>query len=283
MNLIDLHVHTTASDGSLKPREVVSRAREKGLRAVAITDHDTIDGCAEAIEAGRELGVEVIPGVEISVDWPKGTLHMLGYFPHAFPNRLDRDLQFLKDERASRNEKMLKRLNELGVKLSEKDVREVSGGGLVGRPHFARALIKLGYVRSNEEAFERYLKKGAPAYVEKDRLSPDRAVRMILDSEGIPVLAHPITLREYHDRTLPGLLSRLKEYGLMGIEVYYYLDIETDFDYLIGLAERFNLLVTGGTDYHGENLDTIEIGVGRGNLRIPYSLLEKLKDARPHR
>ena len=277
MEYIDLHIHTTASDGSLSPTEVVRRARERRLKAIAITDHDTIDGCEEAMGAGRELGIEVISGVEISIDWPKGTMHMLGYFPRSFPARLNQDLQTLKDERISRNEKMLRRLQDLGVKITEKEILNASGGGQIGRPHFARVMLAKGYVSTMDEAFNRYLKKGAPAYVEKDRLSPERAIGMILQSEGVPVLAHPITLPEYHEKTLPALLSRLRGYGLAGIEVYYYLDAETNFDYLLDLASRYDLLVTGGTDFHGENLDAIEIGIGRGNLRIPYSLLEKLK------
>ena len=275
----DLHLHTTASDGRLEPHQIVSLAVDVGLDVIAITDHDTVDGIIPALTAAKSYpSLTVIPGVEISTDWPKGTMHMLGYFPRSFPARLNQDLQTLKDERISRNEKMLRRLQDLGVKITEKEILDASGGGQIGRPHFARVMLAKGYVSTMDEAFNRYLKKGAPAYVEKDRLSPERAIAMILQSGGVPVLAHPITLPEYHEKTLPALLSRLRGYGLAGIEVYYYLDAETNFDYLLDLASRYDLLVTGGTDFHGENLDAIEIGIGRGNLRIPYSLLEKLKN-----
>lgn len=276
---IDLHLHTTASDGSLTPAAVVGLARERGLKAIAVTDHDTIAGCPESHAAGSRLGVEVICGVEISADWPQGTLHMLGYFFDSFPHSLDQGLKELQDNRAKRNLEMIVKLQNLGLAISEDDIVRASGGGQIGRPHFAKVLVEKKCVKSMEEAFDRYLGKGKPAYVEKDRLTPEEAIRMIVKSGGIPVLAHPTTLGEYDSGELPQLLSRFQENGLRGIEVYYYSHTEPDTNRLLSLAQRFNLLVTGGTDFHGANLGDIQIGTGKGNLKIPYQLLMKLKNA----
>jgi predicted metal-dependent phosphoesterase TrpH len=275
---IDLHLHTTASDGSLTPAAVVGLARERGLKAIAVTDHDTIAGCPEAHAAGSRLGVEVICGVEISADWPQGTLHMLGYFFGSFPRSLDQGLKELQDNRVKRNLEMIVKLQNLGFAVSEDDIVRASGGGQIGRPHFAKVLVEKKYVKSMEAAFDRYLGKGKPAYVEKDRLTPEEALQMIAKSGGIPVLAHPTTLGEYDSGELPQLLSRLQENGLRGIEVYYYSHTEPDTNRLLSLAQRFNLLVTGGTDFHGANLGEIQIGTGKGNLKIPYQLLMKLKN-----
>ena len=274
---IDLHIHTTASDGSLTPAAVVGLARERGLKAIAITDHDTMAGCPEAQAAG--LGVEVISGVEISADWPRGTLHILGYFFGSFPHSLDQGLKELQDNRAKRNQEMIVQLQKLGFAVSGDDIVRASGGGQIGRPHFAKVLVEKKYVKSMEEAFDRYLGKGKPAYVEKDRLNPEEGIRMIVKSGGIPVLAHPTTLGEYDSGGMPSLLARLKENGLRGVEVYYYSHTEPDTHRLQSLAQRFELLVTGGTDFHGANLGDIQIGIGKGNLKIPYRLLEELKNA----
>ena len=276
---IDLHIHTTASDGSLTPAVVVGLALERGLKAIAITDHDTIAGCPEAQAAGPRLGVEVVRGVEISADWPRGTLHILGYFFGSFPHSLDQGLKELQDNRAKRNLEMIVKLQNLGLMISGDDISRASGGGQIGRPHFAKVLVEKKYVKSMEEAFDRYLGKGKPAYVEKDRLNPEEAIRMIVKSGGIPVLAHPTTLGEYDSGGMPALLAGLKENGLRGVEVYYYSHTEPDTNRLQSLARRFDLLVTGGTDFHGANLGDIQIGTGKGNLKIPYRILEELKNA----
>lgn len=278
-DFIDLHIHTTASDGSLTPAAVAGLARQRGLKAIAITDHDTIAGCPEAQAAGSGLGVEVICGVEISADWPHGTLHMLGYFFDSFPHSLDQDLLELQDNRAKRNGEMIIKLQNLGFQISGDDIARASGGGQIGRPHFAKVMLEKKYVKSMEEAFDRYLGKGKPAYIEKDRLNPEQAIRMIAKSGGIPVLAHPTTLGEYDSGGIPALLARLKEEGLRGVEVYYYSHTEPDTNRLLSLAQRFDLLVTGGTDFHGANLGDIQLGTGKSNLKIPYRLLEDLKYA----
>lgn len=274
---IDLHIHTTESDGSLTPSQVVRYAKEKGLKAIAITDHDTIHGNEEAIKEGISAGVEVIPGVEISVDYSPGTMHMLGYFITTEDPILNEKLTLLQDSRADRNPKIIEKLNKLGLSLTYDEVVQVSGGGQVGRPHIAQILMKKGYTKSIKEAFDKYLGKGAPAYLDKFRLSAVEAITMITDAGGIPVLAHPFTLHLKSSDELDALLKKLVNQGLQGLEVYYSEHDERKTSSYRLLAKRYNLAITGGSDFHGKNMKGIDLGTGRGNLKIPYTVLENLK------
>jgi predicted metal-dependent phosphoesterase TrpH len=274
---IDLHIHTTESDGSLTPSQVVRYAKEKGLKAIAITDHDTIHGNEEAIKEGISAGVEVIPGVEISVDYSPGTMHMLGYFITTEDPILNEKLTLLQDSRADRNPKIIEKLNKLGLSLTYDEVVQVSGGGQVGRPHMAQILMKKGYTKSIKEAFDKYLGKGAPAYLDKFRLSAVEAITMITDAGGIPVLAHPFTLHLKSSDELDALLKKLVNQGLQGLEVYYSEHDERKTSSYRLLAKRYNLAITGGSDFHGKNMKGIDLGTGRGNLKIPYTVLENLK------
>jgi predicted metal-dependent phosphoesterase TrpH len=279
MEIIDLHVHTTASDGSLTPREVVRRAKALGLKAIAVTDHDTVAGVEEALEEGILCGLEVIPGIEISVDVTKGTCHLLGYFIDYEDKDLLKRLLFIQRAREERNLKMLQKLKALGIDLTLEEVKAQAKDGQICRPHFALAMIKKGYVSSVDEAFERFLKKGGPAYVEKFRLSPEEAIRMILQSKGIPVLAHPFTL-ELEKEEFETFLKELKQHGLKGIEAYYPDHTLEQTEFYERLGKKYGLLITGGTDFHGPPREEIELGKGRGNLSIPYELLLKLKEVR---
>lgn len=279
MEIIDLHVHTTASDGSLTPREVVRRAKALGLKAIAVTDHDTVAGVEEALEEGILCGLEVIPGIEISVDVTKGTCHLLGYFIDYKDKDLLKRLLFIQRARDERNLKMLQKLKALGIDLTLEEVKAQAKDGQICRPHFALAMIKKGYVSSVDEAFERFLKKGGPAYVEKFRLSPEEAIRMILQSKGIPVLAHPFTL-ELEKEEFETFLKELKQHGLKGIEAYYPDHTLEQTEFYERLGKKYGLLITGGTDFHGPPREEIELGKGRGNLSIPYELLLKLKEVR---
>jgi len=277
METIDLHVHTTASDGALSPREVVRRARELGLKAIAITDHDTIEGIEEALDEGRKAGVEVVPGVELSIDFPRGTCHLLGYFIDPQDPKLRDTLLIVQKAREERNWKMLERLKALGFELTMEEVKAFSRDGQICRPHFALAMVKRGYVASVEEAFERYLKKGGPAYVEKFKLSPKKAVAVIREAGGLPVLAHPYTL-EMSEDDLRAFTRKLKEIGLEGIEVYYPDHTPELVDLYLALARELDLVPTGGTDFHGPTVKgDIELGRGKGDLLLPYELLEGLK------
>jgi len=274
---IDLHTHTTASDGSFTPSQLVHHAREKGLRALAVTDHDTIDGNKEALDAGASEGLEVVPGIEISVDYSPGSMHMLGYFIDTESQRLQEKLALLQDSRSDRNPKIIEKLNALGLDITYDEVVQASGGGQVGRPHIAQVLLKKGYTKTIQESFDKYLGKGAPAYFDKFRLNAEDAITMITDAGGVPVLAHPFTLKCKNQGELERLIKHLTDHGLQGLEVYYTEHNEQQISRYRLLAERNNLLLTGGSDFHGANMAGVELGTGRGSLKIPYTLFEKLK------
>ena len=274
---IDLHTHTTASDGSLTPSQLVHYAKEKGLRALAVTDHDTIEGNEEALIAGMSEDLIVVPGIEISVDYSPGSMHMLGYFIDTGSQRLQEKLALLQDSRADRNPKIIEKLNEIGLAVTYDEVVEASGGGQVGRPHIAKVLLHKGYITTIQEAFDKYLGKGGPAYFDKFRLSPEDAITMITDAGGVPVLAHPFTLKCNNQGELERLIKQLTDHGLQGIEVYYTEHNKQQSSRYRLLAERNNLLLTGGSDFHGANMAGVDLGTGRGSLKIPYHLFENLK------
>ena len=279
MDIIDLHAHTTASDGTLSPAELVGKAREIGLKAVAVTDHDTVEGLPEAIEEGRRLDFEVVPGVEISAEYSPGSMHILGYFLDPARTDLARNLEALQEARLKRNPTIAANLRRLGYDITMEEVEAAAGGGQVGRPHFARVLVDKGLVAGVEEAFNKLLTKGAPAYADKFRYSPEKAVSLILEAGGVPVLAHPNYLRLDRDGVTE-VVARLTELGLSGLEVYYTTHTPQDTEFFLGLAKRFNLAPTGGSDFHGNNKPDVHLGSGRGNLKIPYALLDDLKKKR---
>jgi len=280
MNLIDLHAHSTASDGSYSPAEVVRLAKDAGLRAMALTDHDTTDGLAEAVAAGRELGVEVIPGVEISARYTDDSMHILGYFLDYHSGRLEERLAVLKQARKERNPKIVAKLNALGISITMEQVERLSGGGQVGRPHIARALLESGYVTSIQQAFDFYLKNGGKAYVEKFRFPPAEALEMIREDGGIPVLAHPFTLGLGSAGALKEVLLELQTLGLAGIEVFYAEHTPEQEALYLKLARELGLLVTGGSDFHGDNKPEVTLGKIRSRNRLTYDLVIALKEWR---
>ena len=277
MGYVDLHIHTTASDGVMSPSEIVKYAKRRGLQAIAITDHDTIEGLDEGVSEGERIGFEVIPGIEVSAEHFPGSMHLLGYFFDIRHPLLKERLAYLQSARAERNPKIVAKLNELGIEVTYEDVIRASGGGQVGRPHFAQVLLDKGYVNSFQEAFDRFLRKGAPAYADKFRFTPKEALHFINEAGGVGVLAHPNTLGTNGYADLERLILKLMEYGLRGIEVYYPEHSGLDVAQYKALVERHGLLATGGTDYHGLEKDGLDIGVGRGGMRFPYSLVEGLK------
>jgi 3',5'-nucleoside bisphosphate phosphatase len=278
MSRIDLHLHTTYSDGSLPPTEVLGLAQKAGVSALAITDHDIVDGIPEAIEAGAHLGIEVIPGIEISSRYGESELHMLGYFLDWKDSELSSRLAELRASRHRRNPRIIEKLNELGLDLTYEEVKALAGTESVGRPHIARVLMAKGYVRSAKEAFDRYLAEGAAAYVPRDLPEPAEAIAWIRTARGIPVLAHPTWVKESAEG-LFGLCDKLKAEGLGGIEVHYSTHKPQQTSQFLQIARRLDLLVTGGSDFHGLTKPDIEVGVGRGNLKVPEKLLEPLKKA----
>lgn len=280
MGNVDLHLHTTASDGVLTPSQMVNYAKSKGLLAIAITDHDTIEGLEEGLLEGERIGLEVIPGIEISAEHSPGSMHLLGFFLDIHHPTLKERLGYLQRARAERNPRMAEKLNKLGIDITFDEVLKASGGGQVGRPHFAQVLMEKGYVRSFQEAFERFLKKGASAYVEKMRFSAEESIHFINEANGVAVLAHPNTLQVNGYSELENLILRLVKTGLRGIEAYYPEHSALEVAQYKTLAERHGLLVTGGTDYHGIEKNGLDIGVGRGEMKLPYSIVENLKAAR---
>jgi predicted metal-dependent phosphoesterase TrpH len=280
MGYVDLHLHTTASDGVLSPSEAVRYANAKGLQAIAITDHDTIEGCEEGLAEGERIGFEVIPGIEISAEHSPGSMHILGFFLDIHHPFLNDRLRYLQKARAERNPRIVEKLNRLGIDITFEEVLKASGGGQVGRPHFANVLLEKKYVRSFQEAFDRFLKKGAPAYVDKFRFSSREALHFIDEAKGVAVLAHPNTLGASGYSELEKLILQLVKEGLKGIEVYYPEHSPTEVAQYQTIADRYSLLSTGGTDYHGMEKNGFDIGVGRGAMRLPYSIVENLKAVR---
>ncbi|OEU47350.1 MAG: hypothetical protein BA861_02045 [Desulfobacterales bacterium S3730MH5] len=263
----------------MSPVEIIKTAQKMGLRAIAITDHDTVDGSVEALRHQHSCDLEILPGIEISASFDPGTMHILGYLIRLDDVALTQTLKVLQKSRADRNLQILKRLQGLGIDISCDEVLEVSGGGQIGRPHIAQVLVNKRVVQSIDQAFNKFLAKGRHAYVARYRLPPFEAIQAILLAGGVPVLAHPFTLNVRAEGEMDRLLADLKQAGLKGLEVYcsgYGPDRTAMYK---RLAHRHGLLVTGGTDYHGTIKPGVHIGIGRGNLRIPYRLVEELKQS----
>ncbi len=275
---IDLHTHSIASDGSMSPAELVRHAKEKGLTAIALTDHDTVDGVKEALDEGNRIGIEVIPGIEISTEY-NPEMHILGLFLNLNEyTSIRKELGAIKQGREDRNKKIINKLKELGVDITLEEVKNLAAGDITGRPHIARVLMAKGYVKSMDEAFDKYLSKEGLAYFKRFELQPIDGIKAIKNAGGIPVIAHPVLLKKSYDN-MDKLLKELKEYGLAGIEAIYSENSKEDTGNLLRLAIKHQLLVTGGSDFHGTYKTGIEIGIGRGNLRVTYELLEKLRKA----
>lgn len=278
MSRADLHLHTTHSDGSFTPAEVIALAHEAGVTAAAITDHDITSGIPEATRTGRERGIDVIPGVEISSLFGDAELHVLGYFLDWQDETLNRRLAVLRESRHRRNPKIIERLQAAGIDITYDEVRAVAGTDSVGRPHIARVLIEKRVVASAQEAFDLWLAEGRPAYVPRELPAPAEAIRWIKDAKGLAVLAHPTWIKT-PDGTLSDLARRLKADGLAGIEVYYSTHTARQTREYLALAKQLDLLVTGGSDFHGVTKPDIGVGVGRGTLRVPSSLVDAMKRA----
>lgn len=279
--LIDLHVHSTFSDGSLTPEELAAAGESAGLSAMALTDHDTVGGVERflaACRAGSPAGgrtLRGISGVEISADVSHGTLHMLGYGVDPRDPGLNAALQRILGGRAERNREIAAKLQGLGMEVTLEEAAALAGGEVVGRPHFAQVLLAKGHVRSVKEAFDRYLAKGKPAYAERFRFSSEDSVRVILGAGGIPVLAHPATL-QLDSAALKRYVGDLRQMGLQGIEVYYTEHSPRQTEEYLALAKTFDLLATGGSDYHGAATPDIRLGKGFGNLSVPDAIFDRL-------
>lgn len=282
---IDLHIHSTASDGSLTPAEILDHAQKLNLAAIAITDHDSIDGSREALQTGIPPSFHFLTGVEISAAHPlffagSGSFHILGYDIRLDDPALNQALNKLRQARQNRNPKIVKRLNELGFQITLKEVSQTVGQVQLGRPHIAYTMMKKGFVRSIDEAFDKFLGTAKPAYVDKERIGCEEAIKMICNAGGIAVLAHPGLLDIADESRLEALVQDLIHLGIGGIEVYYPEHSDEQTKRYQELSKKYNLLMTGGTDYHGSITPEIEMGSGKGRLFIPYLLYEKLTERR---
>lgn len=269
MSKVDLHIHTTASDGKFTPTEIVRKAAEVGLKYIAICDHDSIDGVASAQKAASSYpGMTVIDGVEINTDIPAGELHILGYFYDQNNPELRQTLERLHNSRIERAQKIINKLRKMGIKIDFVRVEELAGDGSIGRPHIAQAMLEKGYVNSFREAFMKYINRGGPAYVERDKITPAEAIQLITRAEGLPVLAHPLTLDHFETA-----IAELKPAGLIGVEVYYNNYSPQQIQSLQQIADQFNLVSTGGSDYHG--LDAMN-DPPLGTVEVPLEVAERL-------
>ncbi len=273
MKYIDLHVHSTFSDGTLTPQRIVEYAAKRKLAAIALTDHDTTDGVPIAQEHSTQFGLEVIAGVELSVEMPgRGDLelHILGYCLDYQDASFQERLSFFRKKRHERAVTMLEKLKDLNIFLDGTKLLETTNDNAIGRLHFAQALLEEGYVHNIQEAFQRYIGFNKPAYVPKARLLPEQAIKMITDVDGIPSLAHP-----YFSEINRDMIAKLVGFGLKGIEVYHSRHSQSDMDRFRQYASEFNLLITGGSDCHGE-IDKNEALMG--SMEVPYELLEKMQE-----
>src|SRR5947199_1516080 len=273
--VIDLHTHSTVSDGSDPPGRVAELAQMNGCSAFALTDHDRMDGLDEAGKRAAEVGVELVPGCEISCEVPKGTMHVLIYFVEG-GGPLETELVRLQEARDARNARMFDRLsNELGLPITPEEVEAEAGGKGIGRPHVAAVLVRNGVVSSIQEAFDVYLAKGKPGYVEKERLYPDAAIKLAIESNAVPVLAHPLSLG-LEPAELDRTVGELAGLGLAGAEAIYGRYTPEERQGIAELAKRHGLVVTGGSDHHGTYKPDLQVGIGKGDLDVPDSALEEL-------
>ena len=269
MSKVDLHIHSTVSDGKFSPEEIVSKAAALGLTIIALADHDSIDGIAPALEAAKAFPpLRIIPCVEISTDMPSGEAHVLGYFIDYTSDELNASLEKFRSSRQRRAQGMIAKLHNLGIRVDWQRVQEIAGDGSTGRPHIAQAMLEKGYITSIKDAFTGYIEHGGPAYVEREKMTPAEAVALIVRSNGLPVLAHPFTVNDPQ-----AMVIELKTAGLVGIEAYYNGYTADEIKRLVSLADRHGLIATGGSDYHGLD-DSDETMLG--GVDVPVESAERL-------
>lgn len=281
MQYIDLHVHSCYSDGTMTPKELVDLAIDSNLVAMALTDHDTVDGVAEAVAAAEDKNIRVIPGVEVSCEYTispsrKKEIHILGYNLDYTQPELVETLSEVAKERDNRNRRMCENLNAAGFPIDYESLTARFDGMILTRAHFARFLLEKGAIPSIDFAFKKILAQDGPYFVSRKYLTPQSGIELIKKAEGIPVLAHPL-LYKMSVTELHQLLEELKSYGLCGIEAMYSRNRGNDEAFVRKLAQDFDLFITGGTDFHGTNKPDLELGRGEGNLRVPVMLLENLR------
>jgi 3',5'-nucleoside bisphosphate phosphatase len=278
---IDLHIHSTASDGTLSPVAILRLAEKLNLAAIAITDHDTLNGTRDLLEAAGSSPVRVLTGIEISTTPPasygiSGSFHILGYGFRLNDPVLSQTLETLQFARENRNPLIISRLNAMGMDITLEEVNQASGEAQIGRPHIAQLMVKKGFVQTFDEAFDAFLGFNKPAYVDKFRLDCQKAILMITEAGGMPVLAHPYLLKISDNSRMESLVATLKEMGLQGIEAYYPEHSAENVEFYSRIALSHDLAITGGTDFHGTIKPDIQMGCGKGDFFVPYSVYELL-------
>ncbi len=278
--VVDLHTHSLASDGTDSPAALVRKAAAKGLAAIALTDHDSMDGLDEAAAEAVRSGIAFVRGIELAVQDGPAELHILGLFMPQPSERMRAALEILRQSRRVRNQAMLDMLAALGMPMSMAEVRAHSGKGAVGRPHIALAMKSRGYVPSRKDAFARYIGWKGAAFVPRTLFSPAEGIRLLRDEGATVVLAHPCLSANMTASRLDGILAKFRGYGLQALEAYHSAHDPEAVRLCVELARKHSLLLTGGSDYHGANKEGVELGSGAGRLRVPYALLEKLREFR---
>ena len=269
MSQVDLHIHSTASDGRFSPADIVHKSAKHGLTIIALSDHDTVDGIIPALTAAKAYPqLSIIPCVEISTDVPHGEIHVLGYFIDYTDQELLATLERMRNSRRQRAQRMTAKLGDLGIHIKWQRVQEIASGSSIGRPHIAQAMLEKGYITSIKQAFTNYIERDGPAYVEREKMTPAEAVGLILKASGLPVMAHPLTINDYEP-----MVAELKTAGLVGLEAYYNNYTADEINRLVSLADRYNLIATGGSDYHGLD-DSTETMIG--GAEVPMESAERL-------
>lgn len=265
--MVDLHTHSTASDGTLTPQELVAEAHRVGISVLALTDHDTVAGVKEAQQAAVSYGIRIIPGIEISVEWQPGELHLLGLGVDAESSALAGLMRYTQEKRLERNRRIIEQFSKEGIVIDTEQLAHIAGGTVIGRPHFAQYLVRIGKVKSIQEAFQKFLAKERPFYIEKECLPLTEAIKAVKTANGIPVLAHPMSLYLSWAK-LPGAIEQFKEQGLMGIEAWHSGARYGECVRLQSLAQQLNLIVTAGSDFHGANRKDVHLGRTANNIAI---------------
>ncbi|MCL2617332.1 MAG: PHP domain-containing protein [Defluviitaleaceae bacterium] len=279
MDRIDLHIHSVYSDGTLTPGELINRAKAKNLRAISITDHDTVDGLTEGENAATAANIEFIPGCEISAYHNDLQIHILGYHINPRSKTLATQFSKLAIIRDERNQHMLQALSRVGIDVSNEQLEQAASGEIITRSHFAKVLWHSGHANSIRDAFDRYVAPGGAAFVPHTAMTVRECIEFIRCEGGVPVLAHPF-LYHLHEPQVESLVQTLAGYGLMGIEAIYSSHTTYQINQATRWANKYRLVVTGGSDFHGENRPSSDIGTGRGSLFVPYSIINNLQDAR---
>ncbi len=279
--MIDMHTHSNASDGSFSPSELLEEAMNRGLYAFALTDHDTLSGLDELDRAAAGKGYSrAVPGVELSVQIEDHSIHVCGLFVDRSSVGLRNTLEWTRERRDARNAKIIRKFNELGYDIRMEDILNVAKGESVGRPHMAKILVEKGHFKNIQDVFDKLLKKGESAYVERELPSPEKAVSAIRDAGGIAIWAHPFARRNMDRRKFRETLSYMKGVGLQGIEAYYSTYDRPTQDYLLQVAREEEMLVSGGSDFHGDNMEGVSMGAGMGGLKVPDRVFDELLEAK---